>query len=223
MLYTYCTTCLDSKYILHIPTTCCESALLWPEYIVALITFCIQQKFQKPCTEINRFHAILFNVLLKTKFTIVIYLPYYQSPVYIRLLEIIEAIYLEILFGCIHVYLKAQYFHIYVQCMYLHSLVKVRLQFYELKKGDPMFASNDMKLRNFQYRYLKQIKPTNKRWFRLKDLSINEMVGLFVAPTRVYLLDFFCFCIRFYLLLSPYLRFIALLYLDLYALGDDAL
>ena len=35
---------------------------------------------------------------------------------------------------------------------------------------------------------------------------------------RVYLLDFFCSGIQFYLLLSPYLCFISLLYLDLYVL-----
>ena len=57
------------------------------------------------------------------------------------------------------------------------------------------------------------------------------MLWLFVGPTRVYLLDFFCSGIQFYLLLSPYLCFISLLYLDLYVLlyldlyvlGDDAL
>ena len=42
------------------------------------------------------------------------------------------------------------------------------------------------------------------------------MLWLFVG---VYLLDFFCSGIQFYLLLSP----ISLLYLDLYVLGDDAL
>ena len=42
------------------------------------------------------------------------------------------------------------------------------------------------------------------------------MLWLFVGPTGVYLLDFFCFSIQFYLLLSPYLCFISLLYLDLY-------
>ena len=47
------------------------------------------------------------------------------------------------------------------------------------------------------------------------------MLWLFVGPTRVYLLDFFCSV--FFLLLSPYLCFISLLYLDLYVLGDDAL
>ena len=41
--------------------------------------------------------------------------------------------------------------------------------------------------------------------------------------TGVYLLDFFCSGIQFYWLLSPYLCFISLLYLDLYVLGDDAL
>ena len=41
--------------------------------------------------------------------------------------------------------------------------------------------------------------------------------------TGVYLLDFFCSGIQFYLLSSPYLCFIILLYLDLYVLGDDAL
>ena len=49
------------------------------------------------------------------------------------------------------------------------------------------------------------------------------MLWLFVGPTEVYLLDFFCSDIQFYLLLSPYLCFISLLYLDLYVLGDDAL
>ena len=37
------------------------------------------------------------------------------------------------------------------------------------------------------------------------------------------MLDFFCSGIQFYLLLSPYLCFISLLYLDLYVLGDGAL
>ena len=43
-----------------------------------------------------------------------------------------------------------------------------------------------------------------------------------VRPTRVYLLDYFCSGIQFYLLSSLYLRFIAY-YLDLYVLGDGAL
>ena len=45
------------------------------------------------------------------------------------------------------------------------------------------------------------------------------MLWLFVRPTGVYLLDFFCSGIQFYLLLSPFLCFISLLYLDLYVLG----
>ena len=45
----------------------------------------------------------------------------------------------------------------------------------------------------------------------------------FDGPTGVYLLDFFSSDIQFYLLLSPYLCFISLLYLDFYALGDDTL
>ena len=49
------------------------------------------------------------------------------------------------------------------------------------------------------------------------------MLWLFVKPTRDYLLDLFCSGIQFYLLLSPYICFISLLYLDLYVLGDDAL
>ena len=49
------------------------------------------------------------------------------------------------------------------------------------------------------------------------------MLGLFVGPTWVYLLDIFCSGIQFYLLLSPYQCFISLSYLDLYVLGDDAL
>ena len=49
------------------------------------------------------------------------------------------------------------------------------------------------------------------------------MLWLFVGPTGVYLLDFFCYGIQVYLLLSPYLCFIFLLYIDLYVLDDDAL
>ena len=49
------------------------------------------------------------------------------------------------------------------------------------------------------------------------------MLWLFVGPTEVYLLDFFCTGIQFYLLLGPYLCSISLLYLDLYVLGVDAL
>ena len=49
------------------------------------------------------------------------------------------------------------------------------------------------------------------------------MLWLFIGPLGVYLLDFFCSGIQFNLLLSPYLCFISLLYLDLYVLGDDAL
>ena len=56
--------------------------------------------------------------------------------------------------------------------------------------------------------------------------DINRKVTnlwLFVGPTGVYLLDFFCSGIQFNLLLSPFPCFISLLYLDLYVLGDDAL
>ena len=49
------------------------------------------------------------------------------------------------------------------------------------------------------------------------------MLWLFVVLDRVYLLDLLCSGIQDYLLLSPYLCFIFLLYLDLYDLGDDAL
>ena len=44
-----------------------------------------------------------------------------------------------------------------------------------------------------------------------------------VGPTRVRLLDFLYYGIEFYILLSPYLRFISFLYLDLYFMGDDTL
>ena len=49
------------------------------------------------------------------------------------------------------------------------------------------------------------------------------MLWLFVWPTVIYLLDFFCSGIQFYLLLSPYFCFVSLLYLDLYVIGDDTL
>ena len=44
-----------------------------------------------------------------------------------------------------------------------------------------------------------------------------------VGPTGVYLLDFFCSGSQFYILLSPYLCFISLFYLDMCVLGDDTL
>ena len=49
------------------------------------------------------------------------------------------------------------------------------------------------------------------------------MLLLFVRPTGVNLLDFFCSGIQFYLLLSHYFCFLSFLYLDLYVLGDDVL
>ena len=49
------------------------------------------------------------------------------------------------------------------------------------------------------------------------------MLWLFVRLPGVYLLDFFCSSVWFYLLLGPCLCFVSLLYLDLYVLGDDAL
>ena len=49
------------------------------------------------------------------------------------------------------------------------------------------------------------------------------MLWRFVGPEEVYLLDIFCSVIQFYYLLTPYLCFISMLYLDLYVLGDDAL
>ena len=53
--------------------------------------------------------------------------------------------------------------------------------------------------------------------------TVCQSTWLFVGPTGVYLLDFFCSGIQFNLLLSPYPCFISLLYLDLYVLGDDGL
>ena len=49
------------------------------------------------------------------------------------------------------------------------------------------------------------------------------MLWLFVGPTRDYLLDFFAPVVSFYFLLSPFICFFSLLYLDLYVQGDDAL
>ena len=48
------------------------------------------------------------------------------------------------------------------------------------------------------------------------------MLWLFVGAIGVYLLDFFCSSIQFYLLLSPYLCFIFFFNLDLYVLRDNA-
>ena len=75
-----------------------------------------------------------------------------------------------------------------------------------------------------------------RRWsnFRLCDGSDLKTYQLImwqgpdalavVRPTRVYMLDFFCSGIQFYVLLSPYLGFFFyFLYLDLYVFEDDAL
>ena len=48
------------------------------------------------------------------------------------------------------------------------------------------------------------------------------MLWLFVGPTRVYLLDFFCSGNQFNLLLSPFLA-LSPCYILIYVLGDDAL
>ena len=50
---------------------------------------------------------------------------------------------------------------------------------------------------------------------------IDEMVGTIVRPIGVYLFDFVSSGIQFYVLLSPCLCFISVIYLDLYVLGDD--
>ena len=49
------------------------------------------------------------------------------------------------------------------------------------------------------------------------------MLWLFVGPTGVCLLDFFCSGVQFNLLLSPCPCFVSLLCLGLYVFGDDAL
>ena len=49
------------------------------------------------------------------------------------------------------------------------------------------------------------------------------VLWLFVGPTGVCLLGFFCSGVRFGLLLSPCPCFVSLLYLGLYVFGDDAL
>ena len=49
------------------------------------------------------------------------------------------------------------------------------------------------------------------------------MLLLFVRPSGVYMVNFFCSSIQFYILMSPHLCFISFLYLDFYVLGDDAL
>ena len=63
--------------------------------------------------------------------------------------------------------------------------------------------------------------PTERLIYWWDDRGL--ILWLFVGPTGVYLLGFFCSGIQFYFWLSPYLCFISLLYLDLYILGDDAL
>ena len=73
--------------------------------------------------------------------------------------------------------------------------------------------------------------PDGECYVRKLDFGVSHqvrdvrrlMLWLFIEPIGVYLLDFFCSGIQFYLLLSPYLCFISLLYLDLYVFRDDTL
>ena len=55
---------------------------------------------------------------------------------------------------------------------------------------------------------------------QVNTATLRMLTYFILCLTGVYLLDFFCSGIQFYLLLSPYLCFISLLYLDLYVLGD---
>ena len=59
----------------------------------------------------------------------------------------------------------------------------------------------------------------------IKGIDICLQIGLYVVslvgPTGVNPLDCFYSCIQLYILLSPYLYFISILYLDLYLPGDD--
>ena len=68
-----------------------------------------------------------------------------------------------------------------------------------------------------------EARGRGQKLLNFNNKNIGLMLWLFVGPTGVYLLDFFCSGIQFNLLLSPYPCFISLLYLDLYVLGDDAL
>ena len=57
-----------------------------------------------------------------------------------------------------------------------------------------------------------------------KSLALQGPDALAVVrPTGIYLLDFFCSGIQFYVLLSLYFCFISFLYLDLLVFVDDAL
>ena len=71
-----------------------------------------------------------------------------------------------------------------------------------------------------QVRAFKRYIPLNTyllmRWLGPDALAV-------VTTTGIYLLDFLCSGIQFYLLLSTYLCFFSFLYLKLYVLGDEAL
>ena len=49
------------------------------------------------------------------------------------------------------------------------------------------------------------------------------MLWLLSSPPEFTCRISFFSCIQFYVLLSPYLHFISILFIDFYALGDDAL
>ena len=64
----------------------------------------------------------------------------------------------------------------------------------------------------------------------VNPITVGNFVFLFncrpvgrLQTLPVYLLDFFCTDIQFYLLLSSYICFISFSFLDLYVLGDDGM
>ena len=111
------------------------------------------------------------------------------------------------------------------------GLIHIPLKFYEdIRNSYRVMGNTRIKItQNKHKKHSKgpklsgKIDPLEKRENLQNDSVFSGlMLWLFVGPTRVYLLDFFCSGIQFYLLLSPYLCFISLLYLDLYVLGNDA-
>ena len=77
----------------------------------------------------------------------------------------------------------------------------------------------DCQLKNHLHRFHGNLLfKTRVCWF--EPSLLRSKLLFFTDP---YCLGVSCSSIQFYLLLSPYLCFIVLLYLDLYVLGDDAL
>ena len=106
------------------------------------MSFICSQIFRRCVWLWTHFHAIFTNVLSETKSIIVIFLPYFQCPVCLCLLEIIKVMHFEIILGCM--YRQKLNRSKYIPNVCIFSLFSLNLPFYEHIKNVPRMFSFDV-------------------------------------------------------------------------------